>query len=150
MSRLRAERHEERDADVVSLSLIMLCLFISAVVVFLIVAGLQRRFQFLEAAKIAGPAVFPLAGEQEFAAPELEVSPGVELGRLRAAEESDLNSYGWIDRNADVVHIPIERAMRLLLVRGLPEVGAGETPLGLMQARPSETATPLRLQPSPE
>jgi hypothetical protein len=35
--------------------------------------------------------------------------------------------------------------MQLLLDRGLPDVGAGQTPLSLMQARPAETASPPRL-----
>jgi hypothetical protein len=36
--------------------------------------------------------------------------------------------------------------MQVLLERGLPDVGAGQTPLSLMQARPSETVRPSRLQ----
>jgi hypothetical protein len=31
-----------------------------------------------------------------------------------------LTSYGWIDRQAGVVHIPIDRAIELTLERGLP------------------------------
>jgi hypothetical protein len=71
------------------------------------------------------------------------------LANLRAAEEADLDSYGWIDRNSGTVHIPIDRAMQLLLQRGLPDVGAGQTPLSLMQARPAENATPPQLLKSP-
>jgi hypothetical protein len=65
---------------------------------------------------------------------------------LRTAEDTDLNSYGWVDRTAGIARIPIDRAMQLLLERGLPDVGAGQTRLSLMQARPSETASPPRLQ----
>jgi hypothetical protein len=32
----------------------------------------------------------------------------------RAAQERELDSYGWVDRTAGVVHIPIRRAMELL------------------------------------
>jgi hypothetical protein len=74
------------------------------------------------------------------------VKPGASLAELRAAEDADLNSYGWIDRKAGKVRIPIDRAMQLLLDRGLPDVGAGQTPLSLMQARPAETATPPRFK----
>ncbi|MCA1555006.1 MAG: hypothetical protein LC737_11585, partial [Chloroflexi bacterium] len=28
--------------------------------------------------------------------------------------------YGWVDQSAGITHIPIERAMELLLERGLP------------------------------
>ena len=31
-----------------------------------------------------------------------------------------LGSYGWVDKNAGVVRIPIDAAMKLTLERGLP------------------------------
>jgi hypothetical protein len=31
-----------------------------------------------------------------------------------------LNGYGWVDRDAGVVHIPIDEAMRLMVERGVP------------------------------
>ena len=31
-----------------------------------------------------------------------------------------LDSYGWVDKNAGVVRIPIDEAMKLTLERGLP------------------------------
>src|SRR5438132_4494267 len=42
------------------------------------------------------------------------------LQQLRATEDALLNTYGWIDRENGVVHIPIQRAMDLVLQRGLP------------------------------
>ena len=35
-------------------------------------------------------------------------------------EEKTLYSYGWVDEKAGTVRIPIERAMDLLVQRGLP------------------------------
>ncbi len=35
-------------------------------------------------------------------------------GRDRAARLERLGSYGWVDRRAGVVHVPIERAMQLV------------------------------------
>ncbi len=52
--------------------------------------------------------------------PSPEVSSGEMLRQLRATEDAALNTYGWVDRQAGKVHIPIERAMQLLLQRGLP------------------------------
>jgi hypothetical protein len=46
--------------------------------------------------------------------------PRVDLGELRAAEDRRLHSYGWVDRRAGTVHIPVERAIELLAARGLP------------------------------
>jgi hypothetical protein len=52
--------------------------------------------------------------------PRLELAEGQELSAYRAAAEQRLNSYGWVDRQAGAVHIPIDRAMDLLAERGLP------------------------------
>jgi hypothetical protein len=53
-------------------------------------------------------------------APRLEAVPGLQLQELRANEDKQLHTYGWVDQKAGVVHIPIDRAMELLLQRGLP------------------------------
>ncbi|MEZ4616096.1 MAG: hypothetical protein R2867_11425 [Caldilineaceae bacterium] len=37
-----------------------------------------------------------------------------------APAEMRLHSYGWIDQEAGTVHIPIERAMELVVSEGLP------------------------------
>jgi hypothetical protein len=53
-------------------------------------------------------------------APDLQVAPSRDYQEMRAAEEAQLHSYGWVDRQAGVAAIPIERAMELLAQRGLP------------------------------
>jgi hypothetical protein len=58
--------------------------------------------------------------------PHLEVVPGQSLQQLRAQEDQLLNSYGWIDQDHGVVHIPIDRAIDLLAERGLPTRPQGE------------------------
>jgi hypothetical protein len=35
-------------------------------------------------------------------------------------QEDELNSYGWVDQSAGVAHIPIDRAMDLIVEHGLP------------------------------
>jgi hypothetical protein len=52
--------------------------------------------------------------------PRLQVNGVADLQDFRAKEEGVLHSYGWIDRKAGSVRIPIGRAMDLLLQRGLP------------------------------
>lgn len=141
--------HERQDVDVISLFTIVLTLFISCLVIFLVVTGMMHYFKLHEPSKTAGQANIPVTRAAEFPAPRLEVKSGANLAELRAAEDVDLNSYGWVDRNAGTVRIPIDRAMQLILERGLPDVGAGQTPLSLMQARPAETASPPRLMQKP-
>ena len=52
--------------------------------------------------------------------PRLQTTPWTDLKALRAEELSFLHSYGWVDRDAGVARMPIERAKALLLERGLP------------------------------
>ena len=141
--------HERKDVDVQALFGVAFLLLLSCITIFIGVTLMMRYFNAHEPAVTAGQANIPLTRAKEFPQPRLEVKPGASLAELRAAEDADLNSYGWIDRNAGTVRIPIDRAMQLILERGLPDVGAGKTPLSLMQARPTETASPPRLMQRP-
>jgi hypothetical protein len=69
------------------------------------------------------PPQYPLAvsqGERTPPEPRLQTTPREDLRDLRAAEDETLASYGWVDRNAGIVRIPIDEAMRLTLERRLP------------------------------
>lgn len=59
--------------------------------------------------------------------PRLQVSPVQDFEALQRTARDTLESYGWVDEQARVVHIPIEEAMRLLVERS---------------ARPAAAATP--------
>ena len=137
--------HERKDVDVISLFTVVLALFVSCIVIFFVVRGMMWYFKLHEPSKTPARANIPVPHAEEFPGPRLEVKSGAGLADLRAAEDSDLNSYGWINRATQTVRIPIDRAMQLILERGLPDVGAGKTPLSMMQARPAETASPPRL-----
>jgi hypothetical protein len=61
-------------------------------------------------------------------APRLEAESGQTLDPYRAAQQQQLNSYGWVDRPAGVVRMPIERAMDLVAQRGLAARPTPATP----------------------
>lgn len=52
--------------------------------------------------------------------PLLVAAPAEAMQRYRLQEEEVLHSYGWVDKDAGVVHIPIDRAIELLAQEGLP------------------------------
>jgi hypothetical protein len=52
--------------------------------------------------------------------PEVEPVPHVLLEKYLAEEQKELNQYGWVDRSGGVVHIPVDRAIQLVLQKGLP------------------------------
>lgn len=47
-------------------------------------------------------------------------TPVTDLQAMRDAEEKVLTSYGWVDQQKGIVHMPIDVAMQLTLQRGLP------------------------------
>jgi hypothetical protein len=56
----------------------------------------------------------------KFPQPRLETNERLEINDVRLKEEKTLNSYGWVDEKAGIVHLPIERAIELVAQRGLP------------------------------
>jgi hypothetical protein len=115
-------------------------LVISLVIVFVGTYGTLRAMQEIPA--IGERAPHPLASRNDPIppAPNLEMERGVKQGwdgkpvdlskrqpfttrmwkDLRAEAQPELQSYGWIDRDAKIVHVPIERAMELALQKGFP------------------------------
>jgi len=63
--------------------------------------------------------------------PRLQVSAPKDLEQYKAAQGEILNSYGWVDQKAGIVRIPIERAMDILVQRGLPVRGAAPAKQGM-------------------
>ena len=62
-----------------------------------------------------------LAQEREATpGPRLQVDANKDLRQMRAGEEAVLNSYGWVDKDAGIVKIPVDRAMEILAKKGLP------------------------------
>ena len=58
--------------------------------------------------------------KESFPAPQLEVNERTELNDERLREENTLSTYDWVDQKAGTVRIPIDRAMELMVQRGLP------------------------------
>lgn len=58
--------------------------------------------------------------EQRPPEPRIQADPKIDIEKFREAEDKALTSYGWVDKNAGVAKIPIDRAMTLLEQRGLP------------------------------
>ena len=118
MSREQVERYEQTDARVGSLVSFAVALSVliavSLGVTFWIVKAFARTDRSREQPS-------PLA---EFRAapivPELEARPGASLASVHAREEELLTTYGWVDEQNGIVRVPIERALELVLERGLP------------------------------
>ena len=113
--------HEQSDANITAVLGFGAGLFAVIVAVCLIILGLFGFFDRREG--VQAPSEYPLAaaqGQRVPPEPRLQTDPRQDLANLRAKEDEQLGSYGWVDKNAGVVRIPIDAAMRLTLERGLP------------------------------
>jgi hypothetical protein len=70
-------------------------------------------------------------------APMLETNERGQFRDFLMNQEDQLNSYGWVDAKAGVARIPIDRAMDLLVQRGVPVYQPSGT-----EAKPAESAAP--------
>ena len=112
--------HEESDVNIRAIFGFGAGLIAVALVVMLAIYVLFGFFDGRE--RVNAPAEYPLAAQanKEPPEPRLQEHPREDLRELRAREDEILTSYGWVDKNAGVVRIPIDVAMKLTLERGLP------------------------------
>jgi hypothetical protein len=113
--------HEESDVNIRAIFGFGAALIVVAAVVNLLIFVLFGFFNTREG--LSGPTEYPLAVAEENRLPpepRLQTNPREEMSELRAKEDQILGTYGWVDKNAGVVRIPIAVAMKLTLERGLP------------------------------
>src|SRR5229473_1337296 len=113
--------HEASDIDLRGVLGVGLGLLVAGIVIHLAVWLLFLYFAG-RATSPTGPQ-YPLAkGLENRLPPEprLQTNPRQDLRDLRATEDQVLTTYGWVDKNAGTVRIPIDEAIRLVIERGLP------------------------------
>ncbi len=77
--------------------------------------------------------------KESFPAPQLETDERTELNDVRLREENTLSTYDYVDKNAGTIRIPIDRAMDLLVQRGLPvRPQSGEAPAQTTKSQPDK------------
>jgi hypothetical protein len=113
--------YEKRDINPRAILWVGVAIIISAVVIHFAVWGLFDFFSAREAHKGKPPATLFNTKRQQPQRPRLQTDAPADLQQMRARETATLESYGWVDRQKGIVHIPVERAMELLVERGLPK-----------------------------
>ena len=113
-----AAGHELTDAPIQPIVLVGGAVALVTAVVFALSVGVFRFFS--ERPVAAPPNPMATAAPEFPPAPRIEIAPSLELQQLRAQEDQILSTYGWVDRTAGTVRIPLDRAMDLQLQRGYP------------------------------
>jgi hypothetical protein len=113
----------------------MIGLAVSIVIIYFIIVGMYRFLDNYERSQMATAsplitskgAMSRVVTQEDMdktfkdnGAPMLETNERGQLHDFLMDQETQLNSYGWVDEKAGVAHIPIERAMELLAQRGVP------------------------------
>jgi hypothetical protein len=126
--------YETRDANTAGLLKFAASL---AVIILVVAVGMRWMFNYFAETQTLGPATTPFENARTIPpVPRLQVAPQKEIHDYWESQQEILNSYGWVDRQNGVVRVPVDRAMRLVLARGLPArsasaaKAAGEAPEG--------------------
>jgi hypothetical protein len=124
--------YEKRDA---SISVLLQFGFWLAVVIVITLFGMAWAFNYFSRiaplGKPAAPSAVVSPNVRELPpSPMVQATPHEDLVDFCQQQEQNVNTYGWVDRQAGIVRIPISRAMGLILAKGLPARPASEAPTG--------------------
>jgi hypothetical protein len=113
-------RTEKLDVEPRSLRRAGLWLVATIVGAMIVVLPLVSLLEDLAAGRETEPRPLAFEGERQAPAPRLQRFPTRDVEELRAQEAAILGDYAWVDEEQGVVRLPIERAMLLVVERGLP------------------------------
>jgi len=131
----------------------MVGLALVGIVIYLIVFGIYRFLDSYERAH--QPPLSPMATPeadtrtvtheetQTFPQPRLEENERTELRQFIEDQDRKLATYDWVDKDRGTVRIPIDRAMELIVQRGLPVHPEGAASA---QSPAAQTSAPVKKQ----
>ena len=112
--------YEVRDVNLRNLVRLSVILAVVLVVIFGLMGLLYNLLNASQVARSAPPP--PLLEEAQGLPPGplLQRDPDRDMQEMSTEQNAILNNYGWVDKEAGVIRIPIERAIELTLEWGLP------------------------------
>ncbi|HXJ91033.1 MAG TPA: hypothetical protein VMS18_29765 [Candidatus Binatia bacterium] len=155
--------YERRDIGIAGVIYFMVGLAVAAILVHFIIAGLYKYLE--NRSEAQQKAVSPLVTnpvrdtrtlppqfktdsegsdyekylQKSFPTPQLEIDERTQLNKVRFYEENTLSTYDYIDKDAGTVRIPIDRAIDLLVQRGLPtRAQSGESSVAIAKGTTKE------------
>lgn len=132
--------YETTDARLSPLVKFTFWLVVTVAITFVGTYGMMRAMQKIPAIGEREPHPLAALNDPIPPAPNLEMKKGVKQGwngktidqserqpftskmwvDMKAEALKQIQTYGWVDQNAKLVHVPIERAMELALQKGFP------------------------------
>jgi hypothetical protein len=124
---VKGPEHPGRGYEDSDVSLGRLFAFAGGVVALIVlgVLGSAAVFHFFVRHQPLGPPASPFEDVRTMPPePRLQTTAPLDLKSYRNGQEKTLEGYGWVDSQAGVVRIPVDRAMDLLLQKGYPVRGS--------------------------
>ena len=122
---MKASEHphyEQEDIRPLYIAALFGGILVLVIVVLLLMAGLVVLFNAYEEPPTIEETRLPQVD------PRLQPNPRSEWDSYEATQQAYLNSYGWIDEEADMARIPIEEAIDRVVEEGLPDFRSEATP----------------------
>ncbi len=120
---------EKSQADFRVVHGFLILLAINIALVFVVLWGFYYWARNTQVPKRNVPAPITYSQAPAIPSPILQPDPVADYNEMHVLEDQRLNTYHWIDKQAGIARIPIDRAMDLLVERGLPvETGGNPNP----------------------
>lgn len=118
-----------------------------ALVLAITLVGMRFAFAYFNSIAPLGAPASPLVSSAHRdlpLSPQLQVHPHQDLQNYCAVQQREVTTYGWVDQQGGVIRVPIDRAMDMVLARGLPARPASEAnpmtaPLSVLPTVPNGT-----------
>lgn len=110
--------YEKRDANIPALLKMALGL---AILIAVTLVAMKWTFDIFDKLMPLGPPAAPFAESRQLPpSPLLQPAPHMELKDYCTAQVNKVDTYAWVDQQQGIVRIPIDRAIDLILQKGLP------------------------------
>ena len=108
-----------------------------AILIIVVMWAMVHTYNFFAKHESLGPPASPFENQRELPPqPRLQPHPATDLKRYCEMEQQQLSTYGWMDQQTGVVRVPVDRAIDMVLQKGLPA-----RPVN--QAAPETSITPV-------
>jgi hypothetical protein len=141
--------YEHTDVAIGPVAKFLFWLFVAGLLTHVGLAGVYKLLIDQGVKQEASERRYPLAAAEEPRlppVPRLQQFPRNELYTFRVDEREQLESYGWQNKAAGTVHIPIEEAMKLTVERGLPVQPADPAQAGTLGMMPADSSSGRTLE----
>ena len=112
--------YEPRDISVGGLAAVLAFMAVAAFTIHFVLVGLVNTLNTKSGPHDQWSGSKPSREALVAPGPRLQVSPTTEMRDFRERETLEMTSYGWIDKSAGTVRLPIDRAIDVALAKGFP------------------------------